>query len=189
MVPVDGAGKTARDGKQAPAEREAKLAAFMAQLKKLKNRDRQDIGAEGLVVHSEDAIWLDASVTGNPSEIGVLLDIPARTMEFYLQRIPVGAATDLQRHVHESVHFVLEGEGYSEIGDQVVRWKKGDFVYTPPWIWHRHYNTGTVTVEMLLIENSRLLEALDANRRESAGLIDYRTWANQKREEEEGGRR
>lgn len=162
------------------AEREAKLANFMAQLKKLKNRDRQDIELQGLVVHSEDAIWLDASVTGNPSAIGVLLDIPARSMEFYLQRVPVGAATDLQRHVHESVHYVLAGEGYSEIGEHVVHWRKGDFVYTPPWIWHRHYNGGSVDVEMLLIENSRMLEALDANRRESAGLIGFREWANRK---------
>lgn len=160
-------------------DREEKLEKFLQNLRMLKHRDDQSRLPDRLVVNAEDAIWLDSGVTGNPSEIGVLVDIPTRSMEFYLQRIPPGEATDLQRHVHESVHFVLEGEGYSEIGERVVRWKKGDFVYTPPWIWHRHYNSGMETVQMLLIENSRLLEAVDGNRRESAGLISFKEWASQ----------
>ncbi len=58
----------------------------MANLKKLKNRDDQNISEEGLVVHSEEAIWLDSKVTGNPAEIGLLLNIPTKSMEFYLQK-------------------------------------------------------------------------------------------------------
>lgn len=150
-----------------------KLASFMDNLKKLKQRDQQNLSSENLVVHSEDAIWLDSKVTGNPSEIGILVDIPTRSMEFYLQKIPPNSGTDLQRHVHESIHYVIEGEGYSEIGDQIVQWSTGDFVYTPPWIWHRHYNPGTAEVRMLLVENSRLLDALDANRRESLGMVSF----------------
>ncbi|MED4600632.1 cupin domain-containing protein [Paenibacillus validus] len=153
--------------------KEVKYNEFLANLKKLKQRDKQEISADGLVVHPEDAIWLDSKATGNPTEIGILVDIPAKSMEFYLQRIPANSSSDLQRHVHESIHYVLEGEGYSEIGNQVVKWSKGDFVYTPPWIWHRHYNPNDSDVRMLLIENSRLLDSLDANRRESLGLVSF----------------
>ncbi|WP_205419956.1 cupin domain-containing protein [Aeribacillus pallidus] len=156
--------------------KEEKLRSFMEKLKKLKQRDNQNVSSDCLVVHSNDAIWLDSSITGNPSEIGVLVDIPTKTMEFYLQRIPARSSTDLQRHVHESIHYVIEGEGYSEIGDQIVKWSTGDFVYTPPWIWHRHYNSGDTDVRMLLIENSRLLDALDANRRESLGMISFKEY-------------
>lgn len=154
--------------------REEKLQEFMDKLKKLKQRDNQNVSSDNLVVHSEDAIWLDSQATGNPSEIGILIDIPSKSMEFYLQKIPVHGSTDLQRHVHESIHYVIEGDGYSEIGDQVVKWSTGDFIYTPPWIWHRHYNAGSAEVRMLLIENSRILDALDANRRESMGLVSFK---------------
>lgn len=156
---------------------EQKMAAFLERSKKLKQRNEQQISPElasQLVVHSSDVIWLDNKVIQSPSKIGLLVDIPSRTMEFFFQVIPGGGYSDLQRHIHESVHYVLEGEGYSEIGDQVVRWAQGDFVYTPPWIWHRHYNDGEKEVKMLLSENSRVLDALDANQRESLGMISFK---------------
>jgi gentisate 1,2-dioxygenase len=95
-----------------------------------------------------------------------------KTVEFILQMIPADTATDLQRHVHESVHYVSDGSGWSEIGDQVVEWKKGDFVFTPPWIWHRHY-ANSQDVHMIIIENSRMLNTLDAGRRESRGSVSF----------------
>jgi hypothetical protein len=39
--------------------------------------------------------------------------------------------------------------------------------------WHRHYNDGEETVRMLLVENSRLLQSLGLNRRDSAGNIPF----------------
>ena len=50
-------------------------------------------------------------------------------------------------------------------------WATGDFIYTPPWTWHRHYNDSTAEpAEFLTIENSRLLQTLGIARRQSAGL-------------------
>lgn len=126
-----------------------------------------------LVTSPGSARWIDPEMTHNPSRIGVLLDVPSRSMEFFLQELPPGTAGDLQRHRHESVHVVLAGEGRSEIGPEVVRWTAGDLVYTPPWVWHRHYNDGEERVRMLLVENSRLLEPLGLNQRESAGEVSY----------------
>ena len=100
---------------------------------------------DGLVRSSADAHWLDPAITGNPSRIGVLLEVPSTTMEFYVQELDPGVAGDLQRHRHESV----------------------------PWVWHRHYNDGDRMVRMLLVENSRLLDALGINERESAGEVSY----------------
>lgn len=146
---------------------------FLAALKRLKSRDDQHISADDLVVSTSEAVWLTEEQTGNPSEIGLLLRIPMRTNEFFLQRIPAGTATDLQRHVHESVHIVLAGSGWSEIGDQTVTWTQNDFVYTPPWIWHRHYSAADTDVKMIIVENSRVLNALDANQRESLGNVSF----------------
>jgi len=149
------------------------LAKFLEELKKVKNRDDQRISADNLVVPASEALWLSEEQTGNPSALGLLLRIPMRTNEFILQRIPAGKATDLQRHVHESVHIVLAGSGWSEIGDKTVTWTQDDFVYTPPWIWHRHYADADTDVKMIIVENSRVLSAMDAGRRESVGNVSF----------------
>ncbi len=149
------------------------LAGFLEELKKVKGRDNQQISADNLVTSASDAVWLSEEQTGNPSELGLLLRIPMRTNEFVLQRIPAGKATDLQRHVHESIHIVIAGSGWSEIGDQTVSWTQDDFVYTPPWIWHRHYADADTEVKMIIVENSRVLSSLDAGRRESVGNVSF----------------
>jgi gentisate 1,2-dioxygenase len=136
---------------------------------------------EALVNASADAVWLDQAMTGNPSRIGVLADVPARTMEFYVQELAAGAASDLQRHTHESVHYVTAGSGYSEIGPRTVRWQTGDLIYTPPWVWHRHYNDSAETVTMLLVENSKLLNGIGVAARESAGLVTYAEYQSRAR--------
>jgi gentisate 1,2-dioxygenase len=146
---------------------------WLAEAARMKHVDHEASMPEPLVHPSAHAHWLDPAMTGNPSRIGALPEVPARTMEFYVQEIPAGTAGDLQRHRHESVHYVIEGEGYSEIGPATRRWRTGDLVYTPPWVWHRHYNDGTGAARMLLVENSRLLGALGLNERESAGEVSY----------------
>ncbi|KDE97308.1 Cupin domain-containing protein [uncultured Mycobacterium sp.] len=148
----------------------AELDDFARSMARAEGRDSQEVTEENLVVSSTEAHWVQ---TGSPSQIGLLLRIPARAFEFFLQKIPAGEASDLHRHVHESVHFVLHGSGRSEIGDQGVQWNTGDFVYTPPWVWHRHYADDGLDVEMIVIENSRLLAALDATQRETLGNITF----------------
>jgi quercetin dioxygenase-like cupin family protein len=151
---------------------------YMTKLKEMKSFDPDKDLPDGLVVGPKDAHWIGPEVTGNPSRIGIIPNCPARTMAFVYQEIPAGEATDLQRHAHESVHFVSEGSGYSEIGEEKVTWAQGDLIYTPPWAWHRHYNDADSDVRMLLIENSALLDHLVLNRRESAGLVSYSEFLN-----------
>jgi quercetin dioxygenase-like cupin family protein len=129
-----------------------------------------------LVVSSESADWLDPKQVSNPARIGPLLALPTRSFEISLQQIAGSTATDLQRHAHEAVHYVVAGTGYSEIGGRRCPWKEGDFIYTPPWVVHRHYNTGRSPARLIIIENSKLLEALGLHQRESIGLIDYATY-------------
>lgn len=155
-----------------------RLEQWMADLKVMKDPRPDERLPDSLVTSPDSAHWIGPEVTGNPSRIGLLLDVPARSLEFYLQEIPAGEASDLQRHVHESVHYVTEGSGYSEIGVQTVEWKQGDLIYTPPLAWHRHYNTSDAVVRMLLVENSRLLESLGLNRRDSAGNVPFETVRN-----------
>jgi gentisate 1,2-dioxygenase len=127
--------------------------------------------ARPLVLHADELDQLPADQVHNPSVLAIAGQLPTATFELFRQTIPAAQSTDMQRHHHETVHFVISGGGYSEIEDETVTWSTGDFVYTPPWTWHRHYNGSTDDpVEFLTIENSRLLAALGLGRRQSAGL-------------------
>ena len=133
--------------------------------------------ARPVVVHADELEPLPADQVHNPSKLAVAGRLPTTTFEIFRQTIPAGSSSDMQRHHHETVHYVIAGVGHSEIEgadgvpDTTVEWAAGDLVYTPPWAWHRHYNDSAEDpVEFLTIENSRLLGLLGVGRRQSAGL-------------------
>ncbi|MTD53010.1 cupin domain-containing protein [Amycolatopsis pithecellobii] len=124
-----------------------------------------------LVVHDGELEEIPPGTVPNPTSLRVAGKLPTATFELFRQVIPAGESSDMQRHHHETVHFVLTGRGHSEIEDETVAWTTGSFIYTPPWTWHRHYNDSAEhPVEFLTIENSRLLNLFGVGRRQSAGL-------------------
>jgi gentisate 1,2-dioxygenase len=128
--------------------------------------------ARPFVVRADELETLPAGQVHNPSELAVAGRLPTTTFEIFRQRIPAGESTDMQRHHHETVHFVISGSGHTDLEDETDSWAAGDFIYTPPWTWHRHYNdSADEPVEFLTIENSRLLALLGLTRRQSAGLV------------------
>jgi quercetin dioxygenase-like cupin family protein len=127
--------------------------------------------ARPLVVHAAELETLPAGEVHNPSTLAIAGRLPTATFELFRQTIPPGMSSDMQRHYHETVHYVISGRGHSEIEDDAEAWAAGDFIYTPPWTWHRHYNDSAAEpAEFLTIENSRLLSLLGISRRQSAGL-------------------
>jgi quercetin dioxygenase-like cupin family protein len=128
--------------------------------------------ARPVVVHAGELETLPADQVHNPTTLSIAGRLPSTTFEIFRQTIPPGLSSDMQRHYHETVHFVISGSGHSEIEDQTEAWSAGDFIYTPPWTWHRHYNdSADQLAEFLTIENSRLLGLLGVGRRQSAGLV------------------
>ena len=126
-----------------------------------------------IVVHADEVERLPADQVHNPTTLSIAGKLPTASFEIFRQTIPPGLTSDMQRHHHETVHYVISGVGHSEIEgpDTTVKWGPGDLVYTPPWAWHRHYNdSADEPVEFLTIENSRLLGLLGVGRRQSAGL-------------------
>jgi len=127
--------------------------------------------ARPVVVHAHEMETLPAGKIHNPTTLAIAGRLPTATFEIFRQTIPAGESSDMQRHHHETVHYVIAGHGHSDVEDDVEAWATGDFIYTPPWTWHRHYNDSpSAPVEFLTIENSRLLQALGVSRRQSAGL-------------------
>ncbi|MFI7000386.1 cupin domain-containing protein [Nocardia sp. NPDC050175] len=128
--------------------------------------------ARPVVVHAAELTPLPADQVHNPTALSIAGRLPTVTFEIFRQTIPPASSSDMQRHHHETVHYVISGSGHSEVEDDTESWATGDFIYTPPWTWHRHYNDSpTEPVEFLTIENSRLLGVLGVGRRQSAGLV------------------
>lgn len=128
--------------------------------------------ARPLVVHDDELETLPAGQVHNPSTLRIAGTLPTATFELFRQTIPAGESSDMHRHYHETVHFVIAGTGHTEVEDEVVAWTTGSYIYTPPWTWHRHYNDSPdAPAEFLTIENSRLLAGLGVARRQSAGLV------------------
>ncbi|MEV6605358.1 cupin domain-containing protein [Kutzneria sp. NPDC051319] len=124
-----------------------------------------------IVVHADEVERLPADQVHNPTTLSIAGKLPTASFEIFRQTIPPGLTSDMQRHHHETVHYVISGTGHSEVEDETESWATGDFVYTPPWTWHRHHNdSAEEPVEFLTIENSRLLGLLGVGRRQSAGL-------------------
>lgn len=150
---------------------EEELAEFRARVK----AQREPLprpATEQLVIKEADLVWFESK--DNPTRLAPVLRAPMRSFELFLQDFAPGQTSDMQRHHHEAVHYVISGSGYSEIGDSRYDWGPGDFVCVPPMMWHRHYNASeTEPARMLLVENSRLLESLGLNFRESVGLRTF----------------
>ncbi|WP_370942234.1 cupin domain-containing protein [Amycolatopsis sp. cg5] len=128
--------------------------------------------ARPLVLNADELEQLPASAIHNPSELAIAGRLPTFGFEIFHQVIPAGLSSDMQRHHHETVHYVISGRGHSEVEDERVEWTTGACVYTPPWTWHRHYNDDeNAPVVFLTIEGSRLVAALGLTRRQSAGLV------------------
>jgi quercetin dioxygenase-like cupin family protein len=153
-----------------------RMESYLTRIKRSFDANHEENLPADLVVSSDSAEWLDAAQISNPARIGPLLSLPTRSFEISLQEIAASTATDLQRHAHEAVHYVVAGTGYSEIGGRRCPWKEGDFIYTPPRVLHRHYNTGPSPARLVIVENSKLLEVLGLHERESMGLIDYASY-------------
>jgi gentisate 1,2-dioxygenase len=127
--------------------------------------------ARPIVVHDHELEALPSAQVHNPTELRIAGKLPTSTFEIFRQTIPPGRSSDMHRHYHETVHYVISGTGHTELEDELEQWVTGAFVYTPPWTWHRHYNdSADEPVELLTIENSRLLSHFGIARRQSAGL-------------------
>jgi quercetin dioxygenase-like cupin family protein len=69
-------------------------------------------------------------------------DFPNSIVCWGLTEIDPGVRAPLHRQLHEATHFILDGEGYSEINGRRLEWEEGDVVFTPIQSWHTQGNRG-----------------------------------------------
>ena len=70
--------------------------------------------ARPVVVHADELEPLPPK-GAQPEHAAVAGRLPTTTFEIFRQTIPAGLSSDMQRHYHETVHYVIAGAGHSEI--------------------------------------------------------------------------
>lgn len=98
------------------------------------------------------------------------VDLPSKNVSITIGGLLAKQVTNKHRHTYETMLYVLEGTGWTEIEGQKIEWQAGDAVYIPSWAWHRHGNrSNTLTAKYLACENAPQLQNLGLALREEEG--------------------
>ncbi len=98
------------------------------------------------------------------------VDLPSKNVSMTIGGLLPGQLTNRHRHTYETVLYVIEGKGWTEVENDRIEWKAGDAVYIPSWAWHRHQNTSeTEAAKYIACENAPQLQNLGVALREEEG--------------------
>jgi gentisate 1,2-dioxygenase len=64
-------------------------------------------------------------------------------MSFRAQMLRPGESTQPYRDTTSTVFCVLEGEGFTQVGDTQLEWSENDVFVVPNWMWRQHGNTAS----------------------------------------------
>jgi gentisate 1,2-dioxygenase len=82
------------------------------------------------------------------------------------ERLDVGAHSPFKRETASFVYHAVEGEGYTQIGEERINWTKSDTFCVPAWKGHQHFNSSDQRVFLFSFSDRPLLEKLGMFRRE-----------------------
>jgi gentisate 1,2-dioxygenase len=76
-----------------------------------------------------------------------------KLFECYLMEIPPGGKSGKHRHLGDEAHFIIEGEGRTEIDDVSWDWADQDVVAIPNLSTHQSFNTGNHMARFLVYKS------------------------------------
>ena len=79
------------------------------------------------------------------------LPLKTETLDPRVVKIPVGRYNENHRHAHETIFYIMSGEGKVVVDDCVIEVKAGDVVSVPRWAMHQTQNTGSTEMVMLAV--------------------------------------
>lgn len=98
------------------------------------------------------------------------IDLPSKNVSVTIGGLLGDQITNKHRHTYETLLYVIEGSGWTEIEDKKIEWKAGDAVYIPSWAWHRHGNSSSqIPAKYIACENAPQLQNLGLALREEEG--------------------
>lgn len=98
-------------------------------------------------------------------------------IEAYMQFLKAGERSGKHRHMWEEIIFVLEGSGHDLHWDlkfdcleafewdwaeepKRFEWKRGDFIYVPPFTIHQHVNDSDGEEARLIVISNRMVKEM-----------------------------
>ncbi len=98
---------------------------------------------EVMCVESDDSRGIEFTVERYPCI--------AEVLDPRVVRIPVGKYNNRHKHAHETLFYFISGTGEILVGENWVKVKPGDAVFSPRWAIHQTHNTGTEELVLLAI--------------------------------------
>lgn len=89
------------------------------------------------------------------------------TIGCYLQLLRPGDHTRAHRHTSNTAYHVIEGEGFTIVGDTRLDWEDKDVFVVPTWMFHEHVNTGGRDAVLFSHTDAPTMRALGVWRAES----------------------
>jgi mannose-6-phosphate isomerase-like protein (cupin superfamily)/pyrroloquinoline quinone (PQQ) biosynthesis protein C len=79
--------------------------------------------------------------------------LPFRTeaLDPRIVKIPVGKYNEKHRHAHETVFYIMAGEGKVIVDNNEIEVKTGDVVFVPRWAMHQSQNSGNTEMVILAV--------------------------------------
>jgi quercetin dioxygenase-like cupin family protein len=122
------------------------------------------------VVAAEDMPWEKSADGLIKHLVHHKLDTREMCVEAYMQFLKGGERSGKHRHMWEEVIFVVEGSGYDLHWDmkfdcldafqwewapepKAYGWKRGDYIYVPPFTIHQHVANDKVDVRLIVMSN------------------------------------
>jgi pyrroloquinoline quinone (PQQ) biosynthesis protein C/mannose-6-phosphate isomerase-like protein (cupin superfamily) len=75
-------------------------------------------------------------------------------------RIAAHKNNELHKHPHESIFYVISGEGKVHVNNVVIDIKPGDIVFVPRWAMHQSHNTTDAELLILALTDFSLTERI-----------------------------
>lgn len=79
-------------------------------------------------------------------------------LDTQMLRIPSHKNNEKHKHAHETVFYVLKGEGKIQINESEVDMKAGDVVFVPRWAVHQTFNTAAEELHILAVSDMGLTD-------------------------------
>ena len=89
------------------------------------------------------------------------------TIACHMQLLRPGEKTRARRHICCTNYHVVEGAGYSTVGDQRLDWEDKDVFTVPTWTFYEHVNGGDRPAFLFSFSDAPVMKALSLYREET----------------------